>query len=228
VVTVLLPIKANSQRIPGKNFKHLAGTPLFHWILDALLAVDVVQRIVINTDAVELLERLGAVRDSRVQLVERPDALRGDEVSMNKVLAVDLEAFPSDCYLMTHATNPFVTPKTLIGALTHYQEAVASKSADSLFSVNKHQTRFYSSQVKAINHDPTMLVQTQDLEPWYEENSCIYIFSKQSFSAAGGARIGQRPTMFEMSRLESIDIDTPDDWAMAELVAGSVKRSEHD
>ena len=223
-VTALLPIKYNSQRVPGKNFKPLAGSPLFHWILDALLAVDAVQRVIINTDAVETLESFGATKDPRVQLVVRPEALRGDDVSMNKVLAADVDAFPSDCYLMTHATNPFVTTETLNAAIMCYREAVDSSEVDSLFSVNKHQTRFYSSEIKAINHDPSRLMQTQDLEPWYEENSCIYVFSRQSFYAAGGARIGQRPTMFEMSRLESIDIDTPNDWAMAELAAESLRR----
>ncbi|MEO7797673.1 MAG: hypothetical protein ABIY47_08115, partial [Opitutaceae bacterium] len=45
----LLPIKANSQRVRGKNFKELQGKPLFQWILDSLLAVDEIELVVINT-----------------------------------------------------------------------------------------------------------------------------------------------------------------------------------
>ena len=82
------------------------------------------------------------------------------------------------------------------------------------------QTRFYREDGSPVNHDPDNLIRTQDLEPWFEENSNLYIFSAESF-AATGARIGKRPILFETPRLDSLEIDTQEDWDLAELVACS-------
>ncbi len=86
-----------------------------------------------------------------------------------------------------------------------------------MFAVNKFQTRFYREDGSAINHDPNNLIRTQDLEPWYEENSNLYIFSAASF-ARTNARIGAKPQMFVTTRSESLDIDDQEGWDMAEAV----------
>jgi CMP-N-acetylneuraminic acid synthetase len=121
---------------------------------------------------------------------------------------------------MTHTTNPLVSPLTISNALTTYQKAVSLGVNDSLFTVNKFQTRFYKKNGEAINHDPNNLIRTQDLEPWYEENSCLYIFSAESFRKTN-ARIGQDPLLFEIPKIQAIDIDTHEDWAHAEILAKS-------
>ena len=218
MVTALLPMKANSQRVPGKNFKVLGGKPLYRWILDALLSIDNVERVIINTDAAVLWNDSVLQNDERIILRDREETLRGDAVSMNRILESDVASDTADCFLMTHTTNPFLSVGTISRALSEFENALALGSADSLFSVNRFQTRFYRSDGSAINHDPENLVQTQDLTPWYEENSCLYVFTREGFLATG-ARIGRQPLMFETPRLESIDIDTPDDWALAEFVA---------
>ena len=116
---------------------------------------------------------------------------------------------------MTHTTNPLLRSATVRKAIAAYQAGVADGSADSLFTVNKFQTRFYREDGSAVNHDPANLIRTQDLEPWYEENSNIYMFSKSSF-ASTNARIGQNPILFETPMLESVDIDDQAGWDLAE------------
>lgn len=212
-------MKANSQRVKGKNFRDLQGKPLFRWILDALLAIPEIDEVVINTDAREILAGHGLTDGGRVRIRDRRPELCGDTVSMNLILADDVAAVPADTYLMTHTTNPMLSAATIGAALAAYRAGVAAGTADSLFTVNRIQTRFYRADGSAVNHDPANLIQTQDLEPWFEENSNLYIFSAASFAAAD-ARIGRKPILFEMSRLEAIDIDTPEDWALAEAVAG--------
>lgn len=215
---VLLPMKANSQRVKGKNFKPLHGKPLFAWILDSLLAVDEIDQVVINTDARHILAENGLTESDRVLIRDRKPELCGDTVSMNLILADDIAAIPAETYLMTHTTNPMLSPETIAAALAEYRAGVASGTADSLFTVNKIQTRFYRADASPVNHDPNNLIQTQDLEPWFEENSNLYIFSSNSF-AATKARIGRKPLLYEMDKLEAIDIDTPEDWALAEAIA---------
>ena len=137
---------------------------------------------------------------------------------MNRILASDVEFDTADTFLMTHTTNPFLSVGSISRALGEFENGRSSGTVDSLFSVNQFQTRFYRSDGSALNHDPANLVQTQDLAPWYEENSCLYVFTREGFHSTG-TRIGRKPLMFETPRLESIDIDTPEDWALAELVA---------
>ncbi len=209
-------MKAHSSRVPRKNFRDLKGKPLFRWILDELLKLDFVDQIVINTDAQQQLQEAELVPSTNLIIKERPAALCGDEVSMNLVLADDIRTHPADFYLMTHTTNPLLSADTLTKAWTTFQKQ-REMGYDSMFSVNKHQTRFYRQDGTPINHDPDNLIPTQELEPWYEENSCFYFFSPDSFRATT-ARIGRHPTMYEVPRLESIDIDTWDDWNLAEAV----------
>jgi len=220
-------MKANSQRVKGKNFRPLHGRPLFRWILDSLLAIDEIDRVVINTDARHILAENGLTDGPRVTIRDRKPELCGDLVSMNRILADDIAAVPAETYVMTHTTNPMLSTATIRAALARYHAAVADGSGDSLFTVNRIQTRFYRQDGSAVNHDPNNLIQTQDLEPWFEENSCLYIFSRPSF-AATNARIGKKPVMFATPRLESVDIDTPEDWEMAESVALMLDRRQRE
>ena len=215
-MVALLPMKLHSERIKGKNFKLFAGKPLFLWILDSLLAVDTIDKIVINTDARDLLKQNGIIENDRIIIRDRKAELCGDKISMNWVLSDDIENVDSNLYLMTHTTNPLLRTSTIEKAIVHFKNHIQQN--DSLFMVNKVQTRFYREDMTAVNHDPDNLLRTQDLEVWYEENSCMYIFTKNSFKKTNG-RIGAKPKMFVTPILESIDIDEQENWIMAESLA---------
>jgi CMP-N-acetylneuraminic acid synthetase len=222
-IVALLPMKANSERVKQKNFRVFHGKPLFRWILDTLLSLDEITTVIINTDARSILAEKGLKGSERVLIRDRKPEICGDMVSMNLVLADDVANVPADVYLMTHTTNPLLGRESIRKALTTFMDA-KSNGTDSLFTVNKFQTRFYRKDGSPINHDPDNLVRTQDLEPWYEENSNLYIFTRDSF-AATNARIGKKPLMFETPRLESIDIDDQTDWDIAEIAAQYLHRN---
>ena len=224
-VVALLPMKANSERVKGKNFRDFCGKPLFRWILDSLLEVGEIDQIVINTDARAILAEHGLTDSGRIKIRDRKPEICGDMVSMNRVLADDVANTDADVYLMTHTTNPLVTAETIRSALQAFRKALSAGEADSLFSVDKIQTRFYRADGTPVNHDPKNLLRTQDLEPWFEENSNLYLFTRDSFSRTS-ARIGERPTMFETPRFESIDIDTPDDWEFAVAATRYLRKQE--
>ncbi len=219
-LVALVPIKGHSERVPGKNFRPLVGKPLCGWILDTLLAMDEVDLVVVNTDARDRLWECGYRDSPRLLIRDRRPEIRGDMVSMNLVLADDVAAVDAGAYLMTHATNPLLSAATIRRALGEFARARAAGTADSLFSVNRFQSRFYRADGRPLNHDPARLERTQDLEPWFEENSLLYLFTEESFHEAG-ARIGRRPMMFETPRMESIDIDDDAAWSLAEIVAAS-------
>jgi CMP-N-acetylneuraminic acid synthetase len=217
-IVVLLPMKANSQRVKGKNFRDFCGKPLFRWILDTLLEVDEIDQIIINTDARHILAENGLTDTDRITIRDRRQEICGDLVSMNMVLADDVSNVPADIYLMTHTTNPLMSADTISKALATFQEAKVVGKVDSLFTVDKAQSRFYRADCSPVNHDPDNLIPTQDLEPWFEENSNLYIFTHDSFTKTK-ARIGKQPMMYESPFLESVDIDIPADWDFALVAA---------
>ena len=222
-VVALLPMKANSERVKGKNFRDFGGKPLFRWILDTLLSIKEIDLIVINTDASHLLAKNHVMSDDRILLRERKKKICGDLVSMNVIVKDDIENIDSDIYLMTHTTNPLLSKSSIEMAILKFLDALQTEKSDSLFSVNKIQERFYDDQAVPINHDPNNLIRTQDLKPWYQENSNLYLFTKKSFEITQ-ARIGANPMMLETAPYESIDIDTPDDWDLGEIMVEYYKK----
>ncbi|NWG08303.1 MAG: acylneuraminate cytidylyltransferase family protein [Chloroflexi bacterium] len=210
----LVPMRHHSQRVPGKNFRPLAGKPLYHHIIETLLAVPEVAEIVVDTDSEPIMDGLRRYFP-QVKIIDRPRHLRADDVPMNEILLHDTEQFPADFYLQTHSTNPLLKPETVSLAIQTFLAGYPTR--DSLFSVTRLQTRLYDKDGNAINHNPHELIQTQDLPPVYEENSCIYIFNRANL-AAKRHRISDHPLMFEIDAEEAWDIDEELDFAITDFL----------
>jgi CMP-N-acetylneuraminic acid synthetase len=142
---------------------------------------------------------------------------------MNEILLHDTDKFPADFYLQTHSTNPLLKPETVSRAVNLFLTAYPTH--DSLFSVTRLQTRLYDKDGNAINHNPKELIQTQDLPPVYEENSCIYIFNRANL-AAKRHRISDHPLMFEVAVDEAWDIDEELDFAITEFLLSRHSKNE--
>jgi len=222
-LVALLPIKGNSERVPGKNFKIFGGRPLFQWVLNKLLEIDEIDAVVINTDAEDLLLNSGLPSNKKIIIRNRKQEICGDMVSMNRVIQDDVLNIDSALYLMTHTTNPFISKETIVKSISVFKHSILKDNKDSLFTVNKVQERFYDANAKAINHDPNNLIRTQDLTPWYQENSNLYLFTKESFSQTN-ARIGSNPAILVTAPYESTDIDTPSDWELGEVMIEYYKK----
>jgi N-acylneuraminate cytidylyltransferase len=220
-IIALVPMKGHSERVPNKNIRPLAGKPAFHWILDSLSKSKYISEIVINTDSEEIAKN---ARDNfKVTILKRPEYLLGDMVSIQPLIEYDLSQTDGEFYLQTHSTNPLVTTETINRAIEAF---FSQKNHDALFTVTEVKTRFYWPNGKGINHDPKHLIRTQDLEPIFEENSCLYIFSKETNKKTKN-RLGSNPMMFPINRLEAVDIDTIEDFYYAEyLLLQKMKNGE--
>jgi CMP-N-acetylneuraminic acid synthetase len=213
----LVPMRHMSQRVHGKNFREFCGRPLYRHIVDALLASNSVAHVAIDTDSEVIAADVARHYDERVQTIPRPAHLTAPTVPMNKILLHDVALLGGELFLQTHSTNPLVKPVTIARAVSCFRELRAAGRNDSLFSVTRRQVRTWSAAGRPLNHDPNVLLQTQDLEPFFEENSCLYLFSAQSL-AANANRIGAAPAMFEIDPLEAIDIDEESDFVLAEAL----------
>lgn len=222
-IVALVPMRHDSVRVVGKNYRPLCGKPLYAHIIETLLACPEIDSILVDTDSPVVLD--GLERDyPMVKRLLRPEHMRADTLPMNDILIYDTSQVEADLYLQTHSTNPLLTSETISKAIAQLRDHWPEY--DSLFGVTRLQTRLWDANIQAVNHDPNVLLRTQDLPPIYEENSCIYLFKRETLVARSN-RIGYKPMMFEIKAEEALDIDEEIDFSVAEvLMAHRLAKSE--
>ena len=213
-IVALVPMRHQSERVPGKNYRLLHGRPLYAYILESLLQSGSVTQVVVDTDSPEIREGIERGFPS-VKLLDRPVSLRDGSVPMNQVLLHDVQMVHAPYYLQTHSTNPLLSAGSITAAVRAFLSAVPER--DSMFSVTRWQKRLWDRLGKPLNHDPAVLLNTQDLPPVFEENSCLYLFEREGFLRRGN-RIGESPLMFEIPASEAMDIDEEDDFRVLEAL----------
>ena len=211
-LVALVPMRHKSERVPGKNYRELAGRPLYTYILDTLHEVNEIELIVVDTDSQVLREGIRS-QYPQIKLIDRPKHLTAGTTSMNEILLHDVRQVESEIYLQTHSTNPLLLPQTIRAAIREFRDDYPEN--DSLFGVTRLQRRLWDRKGHPLNHDPSRLIRTQDLEPVYEENSCLYIFEHETFLRREN-RMGKTSKMFEISSEESLEIDTELDFRIVE------------
>lgn len=219
-ITAIIPIKHTSTRVPGKNFRLMNGKPLFFYIINTLLQVKEINNIIIDTNSDTIFEEVPKIfKDNmnKIVLYERPTHLCPGNTPTNDLLLNVIQDLnlDSDYYLQTHVTNPLLKKETISESINTFLRN--KNKYECLFSAKTHYTRFYDKDGKDMNHNRFKLIPTQDLDPIYEENSCIYIFTKEILEKYK-ARIGNKALIFPMNDIESQDIDWEPDFILTETL----------
>ena len=216
-ISAIVPMRDNSERVLNKNIRSFNGKPLYHYIINNLIDCEIFDSVIIDTN-IDAVKGEAPKNFPQVIIIDRPDHLKAGEIPMNLVLHHSLQQVDSEFILQTHSTNPLLGKQTIIKAVEAFQSNYPKN--DSLFSVTPLQMRFWDCETKPINHNPGELLRTQDMEPMYFENSCIYIFNREKFLKIKN-RIGTNPRMFEINKVESFDIDDMEDFKIAESLQKS-------
>ena len=211
MISAIVPIKRESQRVPDKNFRTINKKPLFFWIITTLQSSEYIDEIVINCDEIFVEEQLNEHFEF-LKFVYRPTELIGNEISMNKIIEYTIPYCKNDSIIQTHTTNPLLSVDTINDVI---EKHLQSKS--DYFSVTSLQERLYDQKGNPINHNISELIQTQDLETLYIENSGFYVFTKENFKKNDG-RVSSNSTFYETTFPENIDIDNEYDFQIADLV----------
>lgn len=219
-IAAIVPMRNDSKRVPGKNWRPLGGKPLFCHIVDSIQQSGWVDEVIIDTDS-DAVRSIVRKEYPGVTLIDRPDHLRDDKLPMNDVLLHTTSQVSADFYLQTHSTNPLIKPETIAHAIEQLVDS--NGTYDSLFGVTRLQQRLWDQLTRPINHNPAILLRTQDLPPIYAENSCLYLFSRASLQNHHN-RIGARPLMFEIDRVEAWDIDEETDFTIAEMLYTAIQQ----
>lgn len=206
-----VPIRLNSQRVEGKNLRLLGREPLMCHILKTLLHTKGIDEVYVYCSD----ESIRPLLPEGVKFLRRPETLDRDTTLGREIYDAFTSEVEADCYVLAHATSPFIRPQTIEAAL----EKVHSGTHDSAFSVEKIQT-FAWYEGRPLNYSPDDIPHTQTLEPVYIETSAFFIFGRELWRERH-RRIGDRPYMAVVDRIEGMDIDYPEDFAMAEVIAAA-------
>lgn len=202
-------MKLNNRRLPQKNTKPFTnGKPLCHYILSTLLGVNGIDEVYVYCSNPDIKEFI----PDGVKYLERSKLLDQDSTSITEVLTCFTKTVPADIYVMTHTTAPFITKESIEKGLL----AVKSGEYDSSFAAKKLQD-FLWEDGSPFNYSLDNIPRTQDLPPLYEETSGFYIYKYDVMSKLH-RRIGDRPYIVEIGEIESVDIDEPEDFMIADAI----------
>ncbi len=213
-IAALVPMRHSSERVPGKNYRDFAGKPLYFHVIESLLSCPSITVVVIDTDSPIVIE-MTKQHFPTVKILERPEHLRDGSIAMNDVLMNIINQVSADFYLQTHSTNPLLSSVTIELGIQMFLSQYPMY--DTLFSVTKKNVRYWDVLARPINHNQNILLRTQDLPPVFEENSCMYLFSKEILLRKHN-RIGDRPYLFDMPEIEAQDIDVELNFKVAEFL----------
>lgn len=216
-LVAFIPVKLNNERLPGKNTKSFSnGEPLITYILRTLSRVSDLDEIYVYCSNEEICKYL----PSNVKFLKRDAYLDLSTTPFNDVLTSFSELVDSDIYILTHATAPFLSKESFEKGIA----AVLSGEYDSALSVEKMQ-EFLWKDGHPFNYRPDNIPRTQDLEPYYIETCGMYIYIRDLIKKER-RRIGHKPFMVEVSKIEATDINNPDDFEVADALYNKFLRNE--
>ena len=206
-----VPIRLNSQRVEGKNLRELGGRPLMTYLLQTLTEVENIDQVYVYCSNPSIVEYLPA----GVKFLQRDEQLDSNTTLGEQIYDAFTREVDADIYILAHATSPFIRPATIADAVAH----VESGEYDSAFSAERVQT-FAWWDGKPLNYTLEHVPRTQDLEPVFVETSAFFVFERDVWRTKR-RRIGERPYMAVTDRIESMDIDNPDDFLLAEAIVAA-------
>lgn len=205
----VVPMKLNNRRLPQKNTKSFTnGKPLCHYILSTLLIVDGIDEVYVYCSNPDIQEYI----PEGVKYLKRSETLDQDTTKMNEVLQSFAKDISADIYVMTHTTAPFIKKESIKKGL----DAVMSGKYDSAFAAKKLQEFLWKDGVP-FNYALDNIPRTQDLPALYEETSGFYIYKNEVMTKLN-RRIGEKPFIVEVGEIESVDIDEPEDFMIADAI----------
>lgn len=208
-IVAIVPMKLNNRRLPQKNTKRFTnGEPLCHYILSTLLKVNKIDEVYVYCSNEDIKEFI----PNGVKFLKRSEDLDQDTTKMNEVLCAFANEVQADIYVMTHTTAPFISKKSIEKGL----DAVISGKYDSAFAAKRIQ-EFLWKDGKPFNYELDNIPRTQDLPSMYEETSGFYIYESNVLTNLN-RRIGKNPYIVEVSEIEGIDIDEPEDFKIADAI----------
>ncbi|WP_353097081.1 acylneuraminate cytidylyltransferase family protein [Tissierella praeacuta] len=206
-----IPIKSNSERVLGKNFRVLNGKKLYEYIITNAIEAQCFDDVYVDTNSEEIKKY---ANELGVKVIDREPRLAENTANGNDLLVYQQELHPEyDYYFQLFATAPYLQPDSIRNCANFM---LNSEEFDSCFTaVPNH--GFYWLNNLPVNYRPDVLPRSQDLVPVMEETTGMYGISSESLKKYK-SRIGRKPYIYCVNKFEAVDINTEEDLKMAEFV----------
>ena len=224
-IAVFLPTRKGSQRVPNKNTRPFAGheNGLLEIKLNQLLELEVKEVILSTNDeeSIKIAEKFSA-SNPRLKIRLRPNYLASSTTNLADLIAYVPSLTSCEHILWTHVTSPFVDADIYSDSIRAYKKALVN-DYDSFISVAPFQNFLWSKEENDIINriGEKRWPQTQDLKKLYEINSAIFISPRLVYEEDKD-RVGKRPFLYEMNKIQSLDIDWEEDFTIAEAVFSKI------
>lgn len=206
-----IPIKANSERVPGKNLRLLNGKKLYEYICEHVKFADVFDDVFVDTNSEEVALYATSMG---YKVIERKPELAKNTANGNDLLVHHFEMYPDyDYYFQLFATAPYMQPETIKMC---YNRLIFSNEFDSCFTALENHSFYWLAGIP-VNYRPEILPRSQDMPPVVEETTGLYGISKDSLRKYR-CRIGRKPYIHFVSKFEAVDINTEEDFKVAEYI----------
>lgn len=219
----VIPARGGSKGVPGKNIKELAGKPLIAYTIEAALNSNIFSKVIVSTDSREIAE--AALRYGAEVPFLRPDEISGDMTSSDDVIKHALSYYSDQAVLFDHVcklqpTSPLRTGRHLKDA---YQLFI-DRQADFLVSICEceHSPLWSGTIEEDLRLDNFISEEAkracrQNLPTYYRLNGAIYMGKVDCF-LKNNSFLGQNSIAYIMEQKDSIDIDSPLDFMIAETI----------
>ena len=207
-----VPIRLNSKRVVGKNLKLLGNKPLLSYILETLVSVEKIDEIYVYCSSENIVPYL----PTGVKFLKRSKKLDKDETLGQEIYDAFLQEINADVYILAHTTSPFIKKETIENAL----DKIINDGYDSAFSAEKIQTFVWYGNTP-LNYSLKAIPRTQDIQPVFVETSAFYMFRREIFTEQR-QRIGDKPYIQVVDKIEGVDIDYPEDFEFAEKLINTI------
>ena len=224
-ISVFLPCRAGSERVPHKNTRTFANVEggLLKIKLQQLVACNAIDSIVLSTNDEEVIQLAETVSSDKIRIDRRPEHLATSSTSTDDLVKYVPTIITEGAVLWTHVTSPFIDGKIYEEAIDAYKNALSKGNHDSLMSVTALRTFIWNKE-GAVNYDRNKekWPRTQTIEPLYEINSGIFLADIDIYRNLED-RIGKKPFLFENNDIDSFDIDWEEDFFIAEAIYNKLR-----
>jgi len=204
-----VPIKLNSERLPLKNIKSFHnGSPLIYYILNTLKRISSIDEVYVYCSSEEICQYL----PENIIFLKRDPYYDLSTTLFNEVLSSFAHMITADTYVLTHATAPFISVESIEKGI----KKVNCEGYDSALTIREVQ-EFMWKDSRPFNFDRHQIPRTQDLDKIGIETCGLYIYKKELILGEG-VRTGIKPYLLPVSQVEAIDINTEEDFEMADAV----------
>lgn len=214
----LIPARGGSKGVPRKNVRWIAGKPLIGWTIDAALAAGVFDRVVVSTEDPEIAE-VARAGGAEVPFMRPAELSADDTPGIAPVLHALEELLGFDALVLLQPTSPLRSAAD-IASVVALARSRGARSVVSVCEPDAHPQWTYrmdGNGVLAPWEGATGAARRQDLEQVYALNGAIY-YAECVLVRESGALVGPGTIGYPMPAERSIDIDTPLDWRIAELL----------